>query len=435
MKRFESYPANTAWVFILTLIFITVFAIPAFCYEIDTMRIREKPEESTTFGEAVMAVPSFILNSPFWIIKNVSDFTVNEIVYSDIIQTLFALKFRPIWGFYPTGGYNSNAGVKGGIVYRVKDLFSEDEDFKVKASYSTNDYQTYSARYRIMPQSSIFNEVHFNFSYRQKPRESFYGIGNRTSDIDEVAFNLETGFMGFGWNHSISGKLQAGVDFSYRIMNIYDGQDPSLTGSLDLIQDKFNLSDEVLADARLLTVGMNLAYDWRDHPGQAASGGYNALEISYNRGRGQLQDLEYFLASVNLYQFIHIYRQRVLVLNFRTETVGKTDQSPDLPFYLRPSLGGEESLHGYKEHRFIDNTTMLAAVEYRFPLLQGMDGFLFFEEGRVFDDFSEDFDLKNWHYSTGIGMRLWDQEGLRFSAFAAFSKESPQFYVQLSETL
>jgi hypothetical protein len=64
-----------------------------------------------------------------------------------------------------------------------------------------------------------------------------------------------------------------------------------------------------------------------------------------------------------------------------------------------------------------------------------MDGFLFFEEGRVFDDFSEDFDFKNWHYSTGIGMRLWDQEGLRFSAFAAFSKESPQFYVQLSEAL
>ncbi|HEQ98344.1 MAG TPA: hypothetical protein ENO22_03270 [candidate division Zixibacteria bacterium] len=435
MNRPESYHANTVWVFILTLVVFTVVSVPAFCYEIDTTRVREKPEENITFGEAVLAAPSFILNLPFWVLKNVSDFTVNEIVYSKPIQALFALKLRPIWGFYPTGGYNSNAGVKAGIVYRVKDLLSEEEDFKVKASYSTHDYQTYSLRYKIMPQNSIFNEVHFNFSYRQKPRESFYGIGNRTSDDNEVAFNLENGFMGFGWNHEISSQFSTGVDFSYRILNIYDGQDPSLTGSLDSIQAKFDLSEDELANARVLTVGMNLKYDWRDHPGQTTSGGYHALELSYNRGRGQLQDLEYFLASVSLYQFIHIYRQRVLVLNFRTETIGKTDGSPDLPFYLRPALGGEESLHGYKEHRFIDNTTMLAAVEYRFPLLQGVDGLLFFEEGRVFDDFSKDFDLKNWHYSTGIGIRLWDQEGLRLNGYAAFSKESPQFYVHLSETL
>jgi hypothetical protein len=77
----------------------------------------------------------------------------------------------------------------------------------------------------------------------------------------------------------------------------------------------------------------------------------------------------------------------------------------------------------------------LAAVEYRFPVLRSIDGFVFFEEGRVFHEITEDFTFRNWHYSTGLGARLWDQKGLRFSSYMAFSKEGVQFYVQLSEEL
>ena len=290
-------------------------------------------------------------------------------------------------------------------------------------------------KYNIRPENRIFHEIHFEFSYRKKPRESFYGLGNGAVDDNEVGINMERGFLGMGWDHEIAENLLAGFNLSYQTMNLYDGQDPDLIGSLDSIQDKFDLSDDDLENSRLLTFGLNITLDWRDHPGQTTSGGYNSVEFSYNKGRGRLDDLEYYLASVNLYQFLHIFRQRVLVFNLRIETLDETNSSPELPFYLKPSLGGEEALHGYQNNRFIDNSFILAAVEYRFPILRSIDGFVFFEEGRVFHEITEDFTLKNWHYSAGIGARLWDQKGLRFSSYAAFSKEGVQFYVQLSEEL
>ena len=68
-------------------------------------------------------------------------------------------------------------------------------------------------------------------------------------------------------------------------------------------------------------------------------------------------------------------------------------------------------LSGYRPVRFRDNDLMLASLEYRSPI-HGLASFiLFVEEGRVFSEIFDEFDLDDWKYSFGGGVRLFGRDG------------------------
>lgn len=407
-------------------------------YQLDTTKVREKPpEESQGIGETLLRTPEYILKTPVWAIEGFSDFTLNEIVLTDFTTNLIEKLTAAdrVWGFFPLVSYGSNSGIKYGLTFTSEEVFTRGERVRVKTYYSSHDYSRFSIQYAAPSDLPLFRRLLLQAHYKRRPWEQFYGLGNGSSEDDEVAFTLEESYVEFGWFHLLHSTTRVQVDGAYTYSNIYDGEDPDLVGNLDSIATLFDLNGNELRSSRVWSIGLTLDHDWRDHPGQPSGGGQELLSVHYSKGVSRTNDLEYLVFRGDLRHYLEVYKKRVIALRFLVETTELLGDSPELPFYLRRSLGGEEKLRGYPENRFLDHNLALAAIEWRYPIWKVVDGFVFFEEGRVFDTFTEDFTLDDWHYSAGAGLRIWRMDGLLFSSFFGISREGFRAYAQLSEEL
>ena len=86
-------------------------------------------------------------------------------------------------------------------------------------------------------------------------------------------------------------------------------------------------------------------------------------------------------------------------------------------------------------NRFQDHAQALASIEYRFPVWQLADGFVFIDEGRVFNSLKDDFSWREWRYSFGFGFRVWGDEGESLRWTAAWSADELRFYFNFGQDL
>ena len=56
-----------------------------------------------------------------------------------------------------------------------------------------------------------------------------------------------------------------------------------------------------------------------------------------------------------------------------------------MPFYLQPTLGGPDTLRGYRVSRFYGNNSAMANAEYRWEASPILDVVAFADGGKVFD--------------------------------------------------
>jgi outer membrane protein assembly factor BamA len=76
-----------------------------------------------------------------------------------------------------------------------------------------------------------------------------------------------------------------------------------------------------------------------------------------------------------------------------------------VPFYMLPSLGGQNTLRGYHDYRFHDRDLVAVSVESRWALTAHVDGAVFIDAGTVAPRLG-DLDLSALKTSYGVGLRL-----------------------------
>lgn len=426
--------------FILTSLLATallVSAATADAYEIDTTRIRKPAKPKRTLGQKLLRLPQTVIMLPLRTVEGTAGFVINDIIITKPaarFSSLFA-KVDRVWGFYPVIGYGSNSGFKGGLAFTSKQVFTKGERLKIKATYSTHDYQRYTLVYSAPNKFGAFKRPYFAAGYRKRPWESFYGLGDGSHESDEVTFGLEKMYIGVGWRHLLLPQIRLNIDGAWHAQNIYDGENPDFEGNPDSIAQNLSLSSDDLADVRMYSFGATLSHDWRDSEGQPSRGGYEEIGVTYNHGVGRSNDLGYMITRLNLRHYLNVFKKRILALRMLVESIDPVGHTPNVPFYLRRYLGGEDDLRGYRRRRFVDNDLALVSLEYRYPVWLKLDAFLFLDEARVFESITKDFELSNWRYSAGGGLRVWNDEGLILSTQVAFSDEGTRFYIQLSEKL
>jgi outer membrane protein assembly factor BamA len=72
-----------------------------------------------------------------------------------------------------------------------------------------------------------------------------------------------------------------------------------------------------------------------------------------------------------------------------------------VPFYLLPSLGGQNTLRGYDNYRFHDRNMLVASAESRWALTSHVDAAVFFDAGNVAAR-ARDLNLDKTSYGAGI---------------------------------
>jgi outer membrane protein assembly factor BamA len=122
--------------------------------------------------------------------------------------------------------------------------------------------------------------------------------------------------------------------------------------------------------------------DARDVPGHPTSGGL------YRLGLASFHDLDGSAGSfrrvdIDATQYVPIFHKNWVVAVRGHVALTQTATGQEVPFYLLPTLGGENSLRAYADYRFRGRDAALLSAEYRWPVFRMMDGAVFVDAGTV----------------------------------------------------
>jgi len=405
--------------------------------DVDTTRVREPVAPKRSVGQTVLYAPVLIVKVPLKLLKGTAKVGLKLGLEQSgpriFIQKVFGTN-RPL---HPLISYGSKSSVEGGIGFRLRNVFSVDDQIRATTWYSVNKYQRYRARYEgpsLLGENAGFT---LRAEYNRRPRESFYGPGNDSHEDDEVSITRESGRLEGELSWRPCECVAALVTGSYVSHNLYDGEETALLTDLDMIRDTLRLAGSAFRSSRLITFGAQFQFDWRDHKGRPTGGGTQYLSLAISRGTGISNGFVFWQARADLRQYFHLFRKRILTARILVHSLDVLSDAYDIgfPAYLLPTLGGENDLRGYKPNRFWGRGLAMVSLEYRYPVWQTGDAFLFIDEGRVFHSFDKDFSWRDWQYSFGIGIRGWGDAGEKFRLTAAWSKEEVRFYLNLGQDL
>lgn len=401
----------------------------------DTTRVRQVQPVKKSVSEKLADVPGELLKLPIYVFEQVAYFLTTEPPVSSLVS-LFP-KQSAHSAFTPVVGYGSRRGFKFGVGVDLLSNGETDNHLKFKFYYSTNKYQLLRLKFGS-PQ--FFSErlgLELNTSYRKETRRGLYGTGITSARESEVNLGLEKTNLQMQIPWQIGKSLQVALGAGYQVTNYSDGQDPDLEGRIDTILSNpiLGLQPEQLDPIRSVNVGLALALDSRNSKARPTAGGQLFAGFERILGVGRSEGRDFDRINIEFQQFLNVWRERVLALRSSFSRIDELDLDNDgTPYHLASKLGGIDYLRGYSTSRFLDNDALHLTLEYRYPIYDHLDAFLFVDEGRVFSDVTKEVVLKHWRNSFGFGVRAWNTERTIAVIQIARSEESVRFYFDFGAT-
>lgn len=422
-------------------------------------------EDDEDTSEALLWVPRALLRVP----RLVLDASMRLVVLAaraeeeyDVIETVDDVLFNDArtFGVVPSAFYET--GFKPSIGARVihRDLFGEHEGLKLRALYADVGQQRYDVDVHSGDRFGRL-QLHAGAAYNRNDSLRFYGLGT-AEQVDRVRgtpqrsalerdiatpayYRSEEAHGAVGVGGAILPRLSLGATAALRRRDLstgapdLDDRDEDATPWVDQVFTTGSLTglDTVATDGSGELV---LTWDGRtptrpDRPIDLAAigprfatwlGGQTALEGATG---------SFARAGADLWHYLDLARgDRLLVLRLRTSwAIGRLRS---IPFPDLPTLGGSKLLRGYPSGRFRDRGSLLATVEYRYPVQDNIAGYLFVDAGRVLDDWNDltPSELQHTRVSWGAGVYLFSEGGLLLRGQLASSIDGGLFIQLMLDT-
>lgn len=177
--------------------------------------------------------------------------------------------------------------------------------------------------------------------------------------------------------------------------------------------------------------GAGVAFDNRDARGHTTRGGIYRATFQYFSDR-DLSAFSFRRYELEGAQFIPLGTPRWVLALHGWGIFSDTASGQAVPFYLMPSLGGQNTLRGYEDYRFHDRNSMVANVESRWLLMTHVDAAFFFDAGNVAPRVGDlNFDRK----SVGAGLRLHTKDATWIRFDVGKSKDGWRFLFKMDDAL
>jgi len=241
--------------------------------------------------------------------------------------------------------------------------------------------------------------LYLDAHYRRFPQEEFFGVGPGSSNADrsryalnEVGVDLVAGYQPARWlAMKANGGLlvaETGAGESERFPD---------TGVRFTREEAPGIGDRI----EFLRLGAGVYGVWAGDPNRPA------LELAVEGARYADQDggrYSFNRLSVDARGFIPLgSRQRTFAARlFASRDLAAAGAL--VPFYLMETLGGIDTLRGFRNYRFRDQNVLFLSGEYRWEATAGMDLAVFYDTGKVFADVSG-FGFDHLRHTVGFGIR------------------------------
>jgi outer membrane protein assembly factor BamA len=329
-------------------------------------------------------------------------------------------------GFHPKlGTLTTGSGFAYGLGYRDRDLFSNTGTIEIWAAGSVKRYWATEARLRFPRLANNHLYLETWASHRDYPQENFFGLGPDSDRDDRSDYAIRTNhFAGRAGLRPVE-HLLVGGGIEYLQPRLGQGQNDRYPD----VTETFTPSEAPGLDTRadFLRSEAFVEVDYRE-PRNARRGGWYRFLVSHydDRTAGQFTFNRF---DADLRQFVgFLAGRRVLAARLFVST-SDTAAGQTMPFYFMPTLGGNDTLRGFREYRFRGPHAILAQGEYRWEIWSGLDGALFYDAGKVANR-REDLSFDDLETDYGIGFRFNTDNGVILRVDAAFgSRDGAHLYI------
>jgi len=329
-------------------------------------------------------------------------------------------------GFYPKlGSLTTGSGFAFGAGYRDRNLFENRGMLDLWAATSMRKY--WAAEVRLTFPKLARNRLMLETwtAHRDYPQEDFFGIGPDSARVDQTSYAIRSDFVGTRVGVRPHPVLLAGGGLEYLNPRLDRGKDRHVPS----IEERFSSSTApgVGESVDFLRSTAFLEVDYRE-PKNARKGGWYRVDVSRytDRAAGRYT---FRRVDTDLRQFVGFLAGRRVLAGRLFVTTSDTAPGAVMPFYLMPTLGGNDTLRGFREYRFRGPHAILAQGEYRWEIWSGLDGALFYDAGKVANR-RADLDFTRLERDYGFGFRFNTDEAIMFRVDAGFgSRDGKHLYI------
>jgi hypothetical protein len=332
--------------------------------------------------------------------------------------------------YVPFFSYNRYVGETPGIYYYGYP--SDTAQYSVTADYSTKSQRDIDLTYKDVGAGGGRYILAGRANWFKNPFRRLFGIGNQTSESDDSSYTSRETLL----------ELTVGINVNEDVLLMWTEHyhdirtDAGIVSSLPQAQTQYSQLPG-FEGANIVGHKLTARYDTRDKQLITTRGTYVNLSVELN------QNLQHSGASPWVRTTLdarhlrpHFDDQLVFVARFFFDTVNGRTQ--DIPFYELPTLGGETTLRGFGQSRFIDDTALLFNFEERIPVKQvkafdylvDLEVAPFLDIGRVMSGFSTR-DLQDFQVNPGVGFRILARPHVVGRLDIAYGRDGENLFVGL----
>ncbi len=325
------------------------------------------------------------------------------------------------WEAFPIVTYDTDAGFGYGIKGYIRNPLEVNESYDVILYNSTEGERWYRFQfsfpdYEIRQATDYGYALDLTVDYDKWISYHFYGIGNSSSYENQKLFTREPLEFNIILNRTLTADviLQAGI--RYKTIKYTSFPDSSLPAGYSYINRTDRLSFMIQG-----------VYDTRNSIINPESG------AAVTAGFESSPDLTFTNASFSearlTFQFYNKIIFRELVFAGRLAVQQLIGSYIPVQFLL--PIGGNNTLRGFSQDRFLDKASVLINTELRFPIWWRFGGIAGIDAGRVFPSLSE-FSSAGWKINPAAGIRFY-MDNFVVRADIGISNETTGFYFNFGQ--
>lgn len=353
----------------------------------------------------------------------------------------FVKRFERVGLTPEVGTLGQGSGLAAGLTFRRSAIVGSPLDLESFAGFSYRGYERYELRLGLlrdrktrttlrpaddhiashfdafttrMPGANAYVDVR----YRHSPLHRYFGMGPVTRNEDRTSFLMR----GASYDAVVEYQATEWLGFAARggILDTEAGPGgDTKRPSTELLFDDRS-APGLARQPAFFHVGAATVLDGRDSAEAPRSGGMVGLLVW--RFDAMASDIDDFSRlAFDARYFVPASARSVLALRALTSR-DFADEGGRVPFYMRQTLGGGDTLRGFERARFRDNALLNLSAEYRYGLHPMIELAGFADVGQVAPQLAA-MSLGRFETSWGAGLRFKHRGSVKFRVDWAFSHE------------
>lgn len=404
-----------------------------------------REDEPVDAGDVLIWIPRAVFSPVYLVSEYVLRWPLGQIVSAldvndvpNILADFFTFGPGDKSGLVPSALLDFGFRPSIGLYFFSDDVIVDGFGIRANVAYGGNDWYLakLATRYTIQEESAtdLEHTIDLSGSFVHRPDWRFHGIGSDTTQdaASRYAAQYIEGtlrYVGGVWRSSRI-EAWAGVrDVLFKEEGCCDDR-ALVEGVAEGLFERPPLYDDgyliarVGAEAVLDTRERRNAYegDGSDHVSPSGSGfklagradfgfGLRDSPASVPDGPDRIGFVRY---GGTAGAFVDVYNQRVIGLQLIADFVDPLKTDAPIPFTELASLGGARPLRGFLQNRLLGDSSIVAHLEYRWPIWALIDGVAHYSVGNVFGKHLDGFAAEKLRQSFGFGLRA---TGARDHAF------------------